>query len=126
VVFLAAVYHAVNGGFSFYIAGAGFESLVQDALVQGAPVPAPESWLWPALGMVNVAFALGYITILRWQQWGFFALCILAVVQSALCYAADAGALPTLAVLGAGVVWLAILFGLLRIGGPRSVWAQME
>jgi NADH-quinone oxidoreductase subunit J len=119
ILFLAVVFHALNGAFCFYLAAVGLPAGMPD-------LPAVESWFWVAAGVVHFAMAFTYISMLRWQKWGFFALCVLAVVQAGLALAAGAGPLAAVGVLVSSAIWLAILFGLLRLGGDHSVWAQMD
>ena len=85
-----------------------------------------EPWLWPALGVCCIVEGLLLLVILGWQKWGFVAACVMAVVEAGLIYGAGVNPLVALAVLAIAAVWLAVLYGLLQIGGPRSMWAQME
>jgi NADH:ubiquinone oxidoreductase subunit 6 (subunit J) len=85
-----------------------------------------EPWLWSALGVCCIVDALLLMVILGWQKWGFFAACVMAAVEAGLIYGAGVNPVFALAALGIGAVWLAVLYGLLQIGGPRSMWAQME
>ncbi len=89
-------------------------------------VATAEPWLWPALGVCCIVDGLLLMVVLGWQKWGFFAACVMAVVEAALIYQAGVNWVVVLAVLGISALWLAVLYGLLQIGGPRSMWAQME
>ena len=115
---LAAIAKAV-GSFYFYFTG-------DVALLNGLPLAGAETWLWRVVGVLHLAAAFALIAIMRWQQWGFYALCIITVIASVAVYAAGAGPIMSLAALFGGAVALGILYGLLSICGPRSIWAQME
>ncbi len=87
---------------------------------------AADSWLMPALGICCLLDAALLMVILNWQSWAYWALIVLAGVEVALVYGAKAGGFAVFGTLAAAVIWLAILGGLLCIGGNRSMWSQME
>jgi hypothetical protein len=118
VLILAVAVHVACAALCF----AGAESI--KARIPGAD--AAEPWLWSALGVCCIVEGLLLLVILGWQKWGYYASCVMAVVEAGLIFQAGAGWVVALATLGIAVVWLAVLFGLLKIGGPRSMWAQME
>jgi hypothetical protein len=118
VLLLAIAAHAVCAALCFANADA-FQGRIPG-------VANAESWLWPALGVCCIVEALLLLVILGWQKWGFVAACVMTVVEAGLMYGAGVHPLVALAALGMAAVWLAVLYGLLQIGGPRSMWAQME
>lgn len=83
-------------------------------------------WIWPAMGASCLLGAFATLVILNWQKWGYFALCALALAEAALIFYVGAAPWAGGAALLAAVVWLAILFGILKMGGQRSMWSQME
>lgn len=118
VLLLAIAAHAFCGAVAL-IPGAGIKEYLPG-------FASAESWLMPALGICCLLDALLLMVILNWQSWGYWALFALALVEVALIYGADAGGIAVAGTLAAAVVWLAILGGLLCIGGNRSMWSQME
>ena len=93
--------------------------------VSAPSVAASEWWFWLAIGVLHLAIAFCLIAIMRWQQWGFCGLCVITVIIAMLAQAAIG---PTVAVgtLLGGAIALGVLFGLLYVGGQRSIWSQME
>jgi NADH-quinone oxidoreductase subunit J len=85
-----------------------------------------EPWAFTWLGVCCIVEGLLLLVILGWQKWGCFATCATTLIAAGLLYGAGAPWYVALAALAAGGVWLVVLFGLLKIGGPRSMWAQME
>lgn len=109
-------------------------SVVNAAILFAAPammsslpgVAKVEAWLWPAMGVCSILAALLLLVILGWQKWGFYALIVVSVVEAGLIYGAGLGWMEALGALVANALVVAVLYGLLQIGGPRSMWAQME
>ncbi|MCA9268711.1 MAG: NADH-quinone oxidoreductase subunit J [Planctomycetales bacterium] len=85
-----------------------------------------ESWLWPALGVCCAVDAALLLIVLNWQRWAYWALVVAALVECAVLYSAHAAPLTIVGTLALAAIWLALLMGLLRLGGSQSMWAQME
>lgn len=77
--------------------------------------------VWPIalLSILNVIFALA---LLSWKKWGFFGFVATSLIAFGLNLYAGGGVL--LSVLG--LLGVAILYGVLQIGGQDSVWSQLE
>lgn len=118
ILLLAIAAHAGCAAICF-IPGATFKT-------QLPGVALAEPWLWPALGVCCALDALLLLVILNWQKWGFYALLVLALLEAGIVYGAGSGIPAALGTLGVAIVWLAILRGVLAIGGERGMWAQME
>jgi hypothetical protein len=85
-------------------------------------LPTFPAWMvWPfTLGAVlNIAFA---IALFNWKKWGFFGFLVTGVATFALNIYVGIG-IPR-AVLG--LMGIAILYGVLQIGGQKSGWSQLE
>ena len=67
----------------------------------------------------NVAFGVALLKWLKWGFWGFVGCMVLALVVNVLLHVSP------LRILG-GPTSLAVLYGVLQIGSPRSAWAQLE
>jgi hypothetical protein len=83
--------------------------------------PVVPGWLFFVLalfGCLNVVFA---VALLRWKKWGFYgfmASALLIAVINALSIGLG-GALI-------GLLGVAVLYGVLQIGGNRNTWSQLE
>lgn len=82
-----------------------------------ARAPIASGWRLLLLGL-NVFFA---VALLRWKLWGFYGIQTIALIGAAInLWFVGLGA----ALLG--LVGLAVLYGVLQIGGDRSTWSQLE
>ena len=95
--------------------------LVSAGLLQRADPNVPAWVVWPvfSLAVLNIVFA---IALLASQRWGFFGLVVTTL-----------GAFGLNVYLGfviphglAGLMGIVILYVLLRIGGEKSAWSQMD
>lgn len=77
-------------------------------------------WVFPVLALLNVACT---VALWYWQKWGFWGFCASAALGLVANLAA--GQHPVVAAIGA-VVGIAILYGVLQLGWPRSAWSQLE
>ncbi len=82
------------------------------------------SWTIPALGILAILNVVFAIAIWRWQRWGFWGLVASAVVAFAVNLSIGVS-LPQALL---GLVGLAVLAGVLQMGGPsnRTGWAQLR
>lgn len=97
------------------------KSLVETELIPGAP-----SWLFPALGVFFVVQALMSLVVMGWQKWGVIAMVIVPLLQVvSLAYAQiPAPIIGMFLILSLAPV--AILCGLLFMGGRHSIWSEMD
>lgn len=87
---------------------------------------APANWLYPALGILFVTQALMSLVVMGWQRWGVIAMFIIPVIQS-VCLAYAEIPMPIIGMLLIlSLAPVAILCGLLFMGGKRSIWSEMD
>jgi hypothetical protein len=89
--------------------------------IQQALPDFPAWMVWPITlcAVLNIAFA---IALFNWKKWGFFGFLVTSAAAFALNVYAGVG-IPR-AVLG--LLGVAILYGVLQIGGQKSGWSQLE
>jgi len=73
----------------------------------------------PILALLNVVFA---VAIFKWKKWGFYGFAAMAII--AFCLNVYAGIGIGQALLG--LVGIAVLYGVLQIGGENKGWTQLE
>jgi lipoprotein signal peptidase len=76
-------------------------------------------WLVSVLSCLHVGFALA---MLSWKRWGFYGFCASGAIGIVILLIAEASLVRMLEV----PLGLLIMFVILQIGRPKSVWAQME
>lgn len=80
------------------------------------------AWVSPVLALGCVANVVFTVALFRWKRWGFYGAAASAAVVFAINLAI--GVSPASALLGlAGV---AVLYGVLLIGGERAAWPQLD
>jgi len=79
-------------------------------------------WLFPVMGIAMLINLISTFAILRWKKWGFWLFTLTACVT--LCINLYIGAGISSAVFGLSGV--AILYGVLHIGGDKKGWTQLE
>jgi hypothetical protein len=85
--------------------------------------PATTFWYLPvmlAALLLNVLGLVCAVALLRWKKWGFYGYLILKVIDIV------GGLLLGNALAPLGVVGVAILLGLLHMGGPNKAWYNLE
>ncbi len=85
-------------------------------------LPGEPKWVGPLLafvGMLNVIFA---IAMFQWKRWGFFG----CVATSVLAFVVNLGTGLGIGHSLLGLAGLAVLFGVLQIGGEKKGWTQLE
>jgi hypothetical protein len=85
-------------------------------------IPNFPAWVvWPTvlLATLNVVFA---IALFNWKKWGFFGFLGSAVVGVALNTYAGISPCQT----ASGALGIVFLYGVLKIGGEKSGWAQLD
>lgn len=97
------------------------KSLVEAKLIAGSP-----TWLFPALGILFAIQGLMSLVVMGWQRWGVIAMVLLPFLQvGALAYAEIPW--PVIGMfLILSLTPVAILGGLLLMGGRRSIWSEMD
>ncbi|MFL6589494.1 MAG: hypothetical protein ACJ8M4_04915 [Chthoniobacterales bacterium] len=84
----------------------------------GATTPDWAFWALAVAGVVNVISA---VALLRWRRWGFWLFVVSAIVGLAVNLSIG---LPQ-GILGA-VFGIAVLYGVLHIGGERKAWPRLQ
>jgi hypothetical protein len=94
--------------------------LLVDSIQQALPAfPAWMVWTITLAAVLNIAFA---IALFNWKKWGFFGFLVTGVATFAQNIYVGVGIPRTLF----GLMGVAILYGVLQIGGPKSGWSQLE
>jgi hypothetical protein len=75
--------------------------------------------LLSAVSFVNVVFA---IALFQWKRWGFYGFVATSLLALVINLAAGLGVVRSLI----GLLGVAILYGVLQIGGARKGWTQLE
>jgi hypothetical protein len=81
-------------------------------------VPASMFPVLALIGFFNLACA---IALFRWKKWGFWGFCVSSVVALAVNVSIGVGPGSIF-----GLIGIAVLYGVLRIGGVRDGWSQLE
>jgi hypothetical protein len=84
--------------------------------------PSAPHWAQFVFAEVSVLNVVSVAVLLRWKRWGFYALVATAV--AILMVNLKIGFSVVQVLLGLGGV--AILYGLLQIGGEKKAWTQLE
>ena len=83
-------------------------------------------WLWSWLAICCIVDGLLVMVLLGWQKWGLLALCVMAFLEAALIHYAGAPAWVTIGTLVLAVIGIALVYGIAKLGGQYSLWAQSE
>lgn len=102
----------------------GFTALVTPLSVASIQETLPNfpTWVvWPItlIAVLNVAYA---VALFNWKKWGFYGFVLNAVLAFGLNLYAGIG-IPQAII---GLFGIAVLYGVLQIGSPKSGWAQMD
>ena len=84
--------------------------------------PPEISWILPAATAIGIATVICAVGLLNWKLWGFIGMCVLTGVGMSL--SLYVGQPPLL--VAAGVLQPAFLYALLRMGGRKSTWSQLD
>ncbi|HEV7642948.1 MAG TPA: hypothetical protein VGO50_03320 [Pyrinomonadaceae bacterium] len=89
-------------------------------ITQAQPTfPVWAGWGSVLMALLNVVFL---VAIFKWKKWGFYGFAVATIVSCALNFYAGVGVALSLI----GLVGIAILFGVLQIGGKKKGWGQLE
>ena len=82
-------------------------------------------WGFPLLGILGVFNIVCMIALFQWKKWGFYGAAAsgLPVVLPNLPYLSES---PAPVVEFAPLLYVAVLFGVLQIGGDKKGWTQLE
>jgi len=79
-------------------------------------------WLFPVMATVGLINLISTVAILKWKKWGFWLFTLTACVT--ICLNLYAGVSIGSSMFG--LVGVAILYGVLQIGGDKKGWTQLE
>lgn len=88
----------------------------------GKSLPSAPGWMFPVLAVASLFNVACAVALFKWKKWGFYGFVVTSVV--ALVVNLMLGIGPLQSVLG--LVGLAILYGVLQIGGEKKGWSQLE
>ena len=84
--------------------------------------PGSPLWALPALAVLGVFNIICLIAIFKWKKWGFYAALVFGLFTFFVNMVMGVGVVR--AVLG--LAGIAILYGVLQIGGEKKGWRQLE
>lgn len=85
-------------------------------------MPDAPMWLSPVAAVLLIVNVCCAIALFKWKKWGFVGFCTTAAIGAVANVAAGQG----FGSLISAVVGVAILYGILHIGGERKGWDQLE
>lgn len=99
---------------------------ITKALVDAEVITSAPGWLFPALAVLFAVQAVMSLVVMGWQRWGVVAMFVIPLIQAALAAYASIPwpVIGMLIILSLAPV--AILCGLLGMGGRRSLWSEMD
>jgi NADH-quinone oxidoreductase subunit J len=114
--------NAALAGACFFASDSIIKAFVEAEVIKAAPA----TWLFPALGILFATQALMSLVVMGWQRWGVIAMFVIPLLQVAsLAYAEIP--MPIIGMfLILSLAPVAILCGLLFMGGKRSIWSEMD
>ena len=80
------------------------------------------NWYFPVMGVLCLLNLISAFAILKWKKWGFWLFTLTACVTICLNLYAGVSIGSSLF----GLVGVAILYGVLQIGGDKKGWTQLE
>ncbi len=87
-----------------------------------ATAPSLPRWTLSVFIVWCVVGLIATVAIFQWKMWGFYAICALGIAGFVLnLYAHVSPVMASLGLLGP-----VILYGLLRLGGERNAWSQLQ
>jgi len=85
-------------------------------------LPGAPSWAFPVMGLLGLFNLVCAVALLKWRKWGFWG--IVASSIGALLVNMSMGVGIGMSV--AGMVGIALLYGVLQIGGENRGWPQLH
>ena len=84
--------------------------------------PGASPWTLVVLAVVGILNIVCLIALFKWKKWGFYAALVFSFVTFAVNLVLGVGIIRAIL----GFIGIAILYGVLQIGGPRKGWTQLE
>jgi hypothetical protein len=85
-------------------------------------IPNVPDWILPALIIASIINVICSVALIRWKRWGFWGFVASAVLMFFVNLFTQLGIASSLA----GLLGVAILYGVLHIGKERKGWSQLE
>ena len=85
-------------------------------------LPDAPGWMFPALIILSLFNLICTIGLFKWKKWGFWGFCVSSVVVIVINLSAGLGIGPSVG----GLIGVAILYGVLHIGGENKGWPQLD
>lgn len=96
-------------------------NLLGDAIIRQHFPDAP-AWALPFLSVVGIVNIVCLIAVIQWKKWGFYGAVVMSVLAIVVNLAVGLNIVQALL----GLVGIAILYGVLQIGGDKKGWTQLE
>ena len=80
------------------------------------------SWVLPALGIFSLINIVSSFAIFKWKKWGFWLYALMAFFTLCINLYVGLGIVQYLL----GLTGVAILYGVLQIGGDKKGWSQLD
>jgi hypothetical protein len=80
-----------------------------------------ETWEFAVIIAIGILQIICVIAIFKWKKWGFWGICTLAVITVIINLLSGVGPYSF-----AGLFGIALLYGVLQIGGENKGWKQLE
>jgi hypothetical protein len=84
--------------------------------------PDAPGWALPVLAIAGIFSTVCLVALFRWKKWGFYG----AVATTVLAFVVNLAVGLTIAQALIGFVGIALLYGVLQIGGDKKGWTQLE
>lgn len=84
--------------------------------------PDMPGWTLPVLGIAGIINIVCLIALFRWKRWGFYGAAALAALAFIVNLVAGLNIMQAFF----GLFGIALLYGVLQIGGERKGWTQLE
>ncbi len=100
---------------------AAFMNLFGSATIRQS-FPGAPGWAFPVLGIAGVFNLVCLIALFQWKKWGFYGAAASGLVAFAVNLAVGLNIVQAIL----GLVGIAVLYGVLQIGGDQNGWVQLE
>ncbi|MCJ7751468.1 MAG: hypothetical protein MUQ65_10305, partial [Armatimonadetes bacterium] len=85
-------------------------------------LPGAASWVFPVMGILGLFNLVCAVALLKWRKWGFWGLVASSIVASLVNMSMGVGVGTSVV----GMVGIALLYGVLQIGGENRGWPQLD
>jgi hypothetical protein len=85
-------------------------------------LPGAPAWMFPALIILSLVNLVCAIALLKWKMWGFWGFLVSSILVLIVNLSSGIGIASSLG----GLLGVAILYGVLHIGGDNKGWPQLD